>query len=265
MAGKKLKIHVLVDNQAGKECKAQHGLSYLVEYDKKVLFDFGQGDLFIQNARQKKWDIEALDALVLSHGHYDHGNGLRFMKKGELVAHPAIFTTRFSGKERKPVGLNSTKEQLSGKLTLKLSKEPQFISDSMVFLGEIPRKIPFENQPVGFWLEGNKQDILPDDSALVIILPEGLFVISGCAHSGICNIIEHAVKVTGIDKVYGVMGGFHLKENNQQTQETIQYLKRRDIDIILPSHCTELPALAALYTEFGFEQVKAGTLYTFPK
>jgi 7,8-dihydropterin-6-yl-methyl-4-(beta-D-ribofuranosyl)aminobenzene 5'-phosphate synthase len=59
------------------------------------------------------------------------------------------------------------------------------------------------------------------------------------------------------------MGGFHLKHNNQQTQETIKYIKDLQVEVVLPSHCTALPALAQFYNEFGGEQIKVGTLYTF--
>jgi 7,8-dihydropterin-6-yl-methyl-4-(beta-D-ribofuranosyl)aminobenzene 5'-phosphate synthase len=90
-----------------------------------------------------------------------------------------------------------------------------------------------------------------------------LVVITGCSHSGICNICEQAKKVTGISEIHAVIGGFHLKHANRQTQETIEYLKRNKIEKLLPSHCTELPALAAFYEAFKIQQVKTGEVFEF--
>lgn len=259
----KLKIYSLVDNTASTFCKAEHGLSYLVEFDEKVLFDTGQSDLFIQNAHFLQAPIDETCVVVLSHGHYDHGNGLKYLQNMNLICHPDIFRIRYSGHQKKYIGLNQTEVELSNRFKITKSKKPVWLTSKMVFLGEIPRVFGFEKHSTTFFLENNTADEIPDDSALVIVMQQGLFIISGCAHSGICNIIEHAKTTTGIKKVYGVIGGFHLKMMNKQTLETIEYFKNSDIQVVMPSHCTELPALAAFYSTFEGEQVKAGTLYTF--
>jgi len=90
-----------------------------------------------------------------------------------------------------------------------------------------------------------------------------LVVITGCSHSGICNICEHAKKVTGIDKIGAVIGGFHLKRNNLQTQKTVAYFKKNAVKRVLPSHCTELPALAVFYDNFEIQQIKTGMTFEF--
>ena len=100
-----------------------------------------------------------------------------------------------------------------------------------------------------------------DDTALAIIVNKELVVVSGCSHSGICNIVEYAKKVTGLEKVKAVIGGFHLMSLNSQTRETIKYFKTQHIKHILPSHCTKLPALAAFYTEFEINHVKTGMVF----
>ncbi len=259
----KLKIYVLTDNTASTFCKAEHGLSYLIGFDDNILFDTGQTDLFIENAKFLDAPLDEVKKVVLSHGHYDHGNGLQYLSDRQLICHPDSFLKRYSGKQRKYVGLALTKAQINKRFDLVDTKEPFWLSAKMVFLGEIPRKFSFENNQAGFFLENNQNDPLLDDSGLAVVMNQGLFVISGCAHSGICNIVEHARKVTGVSKVYGVMGGFHLKHNNHQTQETISFFKELQVEVVLPSHCTALPALAQFYNEFGGEQIKAGTLYTF--
>lgn len=259
----KLKIHVLVDNLASDLCQAEHGLSYIIEYDEKVLFDTGQSPLFLTNAKKVGAPIDETNYVTLSHGHCDHGNGLAYLKNKTLVCHPGVFKKRFSGKQRKFVGLNLTKNELSEHYRIITTQSPYFFSENMVFITQIPRVNHFESRSTRFYLENNQPDDLTDDSALVVTMKKGLFIISGCAHSGICNIIEYAKKVTGDQRVYGLMGGFHLKFNDATTHKTIEYLKKQNPRIVMPSHCTALPALAAIYREFKGEQVHAGTLYTF--
>jgi len=104
-------------------------------------------------------------------------------------------------------------------------------------------------------------DFVLDDSAIALILPEGLFIITGCGHSGLVNTVEHAKMVTGITKLYGVMGGFHLKGKGLQTRETIRYLKENNVIHVKPSHCNDFPALVAFYESFGTGQVKTGDIY----
>ena len=259
----KLKIYILVDNAASSTCKAEHGLSYVVDFDSRVLFDTGQSDLFLSNAAIMQVDLQAIETVALSHGHYDHGNGLKYLNGKTLVCHPDVFLNRFSGKQLKYAGINIDKQKVIKNFDLRMSKEPYWLSDKMLFLGEIPRKFGFEKSETHFYLKSGESDLLLDDSAIVVKMNQGLFVISGCSHSGICNIIEYAKEVTNEDRVFGVIGGFHLKHNNRQTKETVKYFKQNNIQIVMPSHCTELPALSVFYNEFGGEQVKAGNLYTF--
>jgi 7,8-dihydropterin-6-yl-methyl-4-(beta-D-ribofuranosyl)aminobenzene 5'-phosphate synthase len=80
---------------------------------------------------------------------------------------------------------------------------------------------------------------------------------------GICNIVEYAKKVTGIMDVKAVLGGFHLKEQNEQTRQTIDYFKKSGIEQVCPSHCTELPALAAFYDAFQNRQIKTEMVLEF--
>jgi len=137
------------------------------------------------------------------------------------------------------------------------------ISKNITFLGEIPRLNNFESQITTFTLENGDEDFVIDDSGIVIKLDNEIIVISGCAHSGICNMIEYAKTITGINKIRAVIGGFHLKHNNIQTQETIKYLKKQEVKELYPSHCTELPALAAFHDEFNIKQLKAGMILNF--
>ncbi|NLN30276.1 MAG: MBL fold metallo-hydrolase [Bacteroidales bacterium] len=259
-----MKISVLTDNHAGSFFPAEHGLSYLIEYDgKKILFDTGQSDMFLRNAEKLKAGIANRDITVLSHGHFDHGNGLAFLPGGRLVCHPGCFARRCRGQDGTYIGLGMTEEEISSGFDLKTTADPLWISGKIVFLGEIPRLTDFESKETTFRFEDGRADFVKDDSALAFVFPEGLFIVTGCGHSGIVNTCEYAGKVTGISKLYGIMGGFHLKKTDTQTRETIKYLKEKGTRHVFPSHCTELPALAAFYEAFGSRQIKTGDVLNF--
>jgi 7,8-dihydropterin-6-yl-methyl-4-(beta-D-ribofuranosyl)aminobenzene 5'-phosphate synthase len=83
-------------------------------------------------------------------------------------------------------------------------------------------------------------------------------VVSGCAHSGICNMIEHAKKVTGVEQVVAVIGGFHLKANSLQTKRTIKHISDLNIQGVHPSHCTLDPALGMFNEAFGSGEMIVG-------
>lgn len=237
-----VKVAVLNDNRCdNNSLECEHGLSLYVEYDnKKFLFDSGQTDIFLKNAKIMGIDLNNLDFIVLSHGDYDHGNGLKYLDfNTNLICHPDFLKTRISKRTGKFDGLNQSKEELKQKYNLIITKESYEISDKIIFLGEIERNNDFE-----------KGDNLPmidesgdtyqhkDDSGIVLKTDNGIVVISGCAHSGICNTIEYAKKVAKDNRVLAAIGGFHLKEINDQTNKTIDYIIENDIKYLYPAHCT---------------------------
>jgi 7,8-dihydropterin-6-yl-methyl-4-(beta-D-ribofuranosyl)aminobenzene 5'-phosphate synthase len=259
-----MKIFVLTENQPGKATPAEHGLSYLIEADgNRILFDTGQSDLFLRNAATMNVSLEGIDAIVLSHGHFDHGNGLEHLNGGRLICHPGCFVKRCRTSDNSYIGLKNTRDELENRFDIITSATPYNIADKIIFLGEIPRLTSFESISTTFSLENGTPDYVTDDSSLVVVLPEGLFLITGCGHAGIVNTLMHAVKVTGIQKIYGVMGGFHLKENDLQTRKTINYLKKNKTRHVLPSHCTAGPALAEFQKTFGSPAVRTGETYKF--
>jgi 7,8-dihydropterin-6-yl-methyl-4-(beta-D-ribofuranosyl)aminobenzene 5'-phosphate synthase len=201
--------------------------------------------------------------VILSHGHFDHGNGLDYLSGSSFICHPGCFVKRYRKSDHTYIGLKNSKEELSLLFNLITSAEPHKISEMIYFLGEIPRLTDFESQTTSFVFEDGTSDFVKDDSGIVTILPEGLFVITGCGHAGIVNTLEHAKKITGINTLYGIMGGFHLKEINHQTKETIKYIKENNLKYVLPSHCTDLAALSAFYEAFGIGQVKTGDIIEF--
>ena len=257
-----MKISILTENCAGPHFRAEHGLSYLIEVDKlKLLFDTGHSDVFLNNAQQLNIDLEKeVETIVLSHGHWDHGDGLQYLEGKTLITHPASFTLRYRKSDHTYVGLKLIQEDITSRFNLIASEESYFITPRVVFLGAIPRLNEYESQTTSFIDDQGQEDYVPDDSGLAIIQNNQLVIISGCAHSGICNMIDYAMEITGIRKINTVLGGFHLKHQSTQTKRTIKYLKDCRIPTLFPSHCTELPALSAFYDAFKINQLKSGMI-----
>lgn len=255
-----MKLTVLVDNVAGGQFQAEHGLSYLIEIDEqKILFDTGHSDLFLKNANKLGINIdEDVKTVVLSHGHWDHGNGLAHLSNKKIITHPAAFSKRYRKSDHSPVGLNIEKDDLVPKFVIVTTKEPLEITENLWYLGEIPRLTNFEANKTSYLLDSGEDDFIMDDSALVANTKNGLIVISGCAHSGICNICEYAKKISGIKKIHSVIGGFHLKDKGEQSVKTLEYFEQNNIKRILPSHCTSLAAKALFSRQFEFPEVKTG-------
>ena len=251
-----MKIKVLVENIASGKMRAEWGLSYLIESDERILFDTGASDLFMHNAAILGESLEEVEKVVLSHGHWDHGTGLQYLQSKTLYAHEAIFKERYSGP--RSIGLPFTREFLEERMTLSLSKGPQKVSENITFLGEIPRESRLENSAGHFTDKEGSPDLVEDDSGIAVTEKGRLIVITGCAHAGVINTIEHAKKLTGISQVAAVVGGFHLQGNDEITTETIRYLKEHHISRVYPSHCNQFPALVAFHNKFGSQPLKVG-------
>ena len=258
-----IKLTVLAENTAGNKCRAEHGLSYLVEADQPVLFDTGTSDLFIQNARQLNIDLDLVETVVLSHGHDDHSGGLSFLKNKKLVCHSDAFIRRYRKADGTPLGFQLDRAEAEKLFDVQMSREPVQLSQQIWFLGEVPRLNDFEAKETAFKREDGSDDFTMDDSGLAIVGDEGLIVVSGCAHAGICNTVDHAMQITGQQKVQAVIGGFHLKRDDKLTRQTIEHLKRLNVQQVIPAHCTMLPALAAFYAEWRFVQLKSGNVLRF--
>ncbi len=250
-----MKLTILVENNARK-CPGEHGFSMLIEDDKKVLFDVGETDLFLKNAESLNINLEEIDCIVLSHAHHDHGNGLKFIKNKKLICHPGCFDKKY----RRNVeynGLDINLEQAKENFEVILTKEPYKISENIIFLGEIPRENDFESKTTPFCDENDKDDFILDDSALAIKTEKGLVVIAGCSHAGICNIIEYAKRITGLN-VYAVIGGFHLKKLNDIAKKTIEYFKKENIEHIYPGHCVKEPVISEFEKQLNAKRLHSG-------
>lgn len=248
----------ILHNELEKFVEEKSGFSVLIETNnKKILFDVSYSKDIIVNSEKAGIILENIDYLVLSHGHIDHTEGLRFIELSKiknLLAHPDCFQKRYF-KGEGFIGIPLNLEYIKRKTNVILSRKPYWIEkDKIVFLGQIPRKIEFDGkEPVGY-LENGEEDFVLDDSAIAIKTNRGLIIVSGCSHSGICNIIEYAKEVCDENKVYGVLGGFHLF-NKEVTDKTIEYFKKQNIKQIYPMHCLNDYAFSE-FEKIGGKRVK---------
>lgn len=247
---------------------AEHGFSAIIrtttkENTRTMIFDFGlTWDVAARNADTAGIDLTAIEAAALSHGHIDHFGGLvevatKIGKRSlEFAVHPSVFK-----KNRYVVPLPSIKahmpaleKQQTERLGFRVveTKDPYMLLDGdVLFLGEIVRQTSFEKGMPNAFYEQNGEEIwdpIEDDTGLAVNLAgRGLVILSGCSHSGIINIVEHARKVTGVDKVHAVMGGFHLVGPAFEPiiNDTVNSMKEIGPDYVVPTHCTGRNAILA--------------------
>lgn len=256
----------LKDGEIRASVLAEHGFSALVKTTadgKKhtLLFDFGFSENgAAQNAATLGVDMTAVEATALSHGHSDHTGGMEklmaMIGKSDIpfFVHPAAFKSprylKF-GEEFKIYFPKFTRKrvQLAGLSLIETDQPCLLLNDTILFLGEIPRQTNFEKgwPIVHYQKEGREEwDAIEDDTSIVMNLKDkGLVILSGCAHAGIINTVYQAVKVTGINKIHAVMGGFHLTGPFFEPiiDRTTQELQTINPTYIIPTHCTGCRAI----------------------
>ncbi|MFJ8459413.1 MBL fold metallo-hydrolase [Lysinibacillus xylanilyticus] len=273
-----MKLTVLVDNNTliDRYFLGEPALSFFIEEDdKRILFDTGYSEVFIKNADKMRIDLRNLDYVVLSHGHLDHTWGLTHLirlhmeAKNEaiisntpkIIGHPLIFNTKLFDPVGE-IGSIISHEKVSRHFPVQLTKEPLWLTDRLVFLGEIKRIFDFEGKDsIGQVVtdQGSVNDFVRDDTAIVYKSPKGLVIIAGCAHSGICNIIEYAKEVCQEERVVDIIGGFHLlNPTKAQLDNTVRYIKNLKPTKLHACHCTDLHSKIALSTVAVLEEVGVG-------
>lgn len=280
-----MKATVLVDNTPSPDglLRSEPGLSMLVEHGgARVLLDCGYTGLFLENARHLGLDLLHLDWVVLSHGHWDHTWGLadlaRLYFQAELdgarparpglLAHPLAFATRHK-ENRAEMGCMLTPGKVARHFAPRLEAGPLELAPGLFWLGEIPRRFDFE----GTWPGGQMilpetgeevRDTLPDDSALACVVRDGLVVVTGCSHSGICNIVEYAREVTGVERIVDILGGLHLAWADAACVDaTAVHLAGLDLAALHACHCTGGAACARLARSCPQIGTGAGTVIEY--
>jgi len=242
----------------------EHGFCcHLQTPDGNFLFDTGGGMTIRNNAKLLGIDFTNLQGIMFSHGHFDHTGGLKQVleKAGKIpiYAHPDLFSEHYSKNSGKMhnIGVPWPQAELE-KLgaDFKFSAAPYKVTPDLLLSGEVPRLSKVETgDPNLLSLAENGTEItdpLHDDLSLFINTDKGLVILLGCAHAGLLNIIDHAIKVTGNKKIYMVLGGTHLKFcSEEQMTATLNRLEELDVDLIGASHCTGLRGARMLAERFG--------------
>ena len=265
-------------------CCAHHGLSMLITTQvgaekRTMLFDAGpEGATFLRNAKILGVDFSAVDAVVLSHGHWDHAGGLvaavesiaaaRGKRDTPCFVHPGMFGQRASQRPNgeflpyKPVPPPERLAEAGAKVIN--TREPQLAAGGAFYVsGEIPRLTKYETGLPGHMLRSaNGQGWDPDPLIMderfvsVHVKDKGQFVFSACSHAGLINVLKHACALFPDVPLYGAMGGLHLSGTNEKIiPETIEDLRSFGLKLVAPGHCTGWRALTAMARAFGEELV----------
>jgi 7,8-dihydropterin-6-yl-methyl-4-(beta-D-ribofuranosyl)aminobenzene 5'-phosphate synthase len=275
---KDIRITTLVDDTAlGGGLLAEHGLSFWIEYgDKRILFDTGQSDILIQNAKTLGINLAETNAIVLSHGHYDHTGGLPTVldiaSKAKIYLHPAATEPKFSRKVpgAKSIGMSHLAKKAVQKRHVIWTATPAQIFPGMSVTGQVPRLNNFEDVGGAFFVDENyqKPDELLDDQTLFIESAKGLVVVLGCAHSGVVNALDYISNLTSRNKIYAVIGGMHLlNASKERIEQTITIFRKYNIQKFGFAHCTGANAAKRFSDAFKDRcfSCSAGTLVNFEK
>jgi 7,8-dihydropterin-6-yl-methyl-4-(beta-D-ribofuranosyl)aminobenzene 5'-phosphate synthase len=260
----KTRITVLVENTAsGPGLLAEHGLAYWIEYDNhRVLMDSGQASVLMSNAYKLGIRLTEIDALVLSHGHYDHTGGvaeaLKTSQSVTVYVHPAVFAHKYARKadgSARQIGLPDATEMVLQSLRDRLvyTERPTPVADRLTITGPVPRLTDFEDTGGPFFLNHacTEPDPLEDDQAVFFDTLEGTVVVLGCAHSGVINTLHYIRQLTDNRPIRAVIGGMHLvNASPQRIERTIEELRKIGVERLAPAHCTGMPATVALWNAF---------------
>lgn len=256
------RITVLVENTAGgRGLLAEHGLAFWIELDgNRVLFDTGQGNVLLSNARRLGIRLEQVDAIVLSHGHYDHtgglGDALRNSRATTVYAHPMAFGAKYARNPdgtARDIGMLALDEQMVRDMAeLVWVEGPTEICGCLRLTGPIPRDNDFEDTGGVFFRDKGctEPDQIIDDQAAFVETPAGEVVILGCAHAGVINTLVHIQSLTDNRPIHTVIGGMHLlNASPERMEKTVAELRRLDVQRLLPCHCTGFAAMVRLWNE----------------
>jgi 7,8-dihydropterin-6-yl-methyl-4-(beta-D-ribofuranosyl)aminobenzene 5'-phosphate synthase len=279
----------------GTSMHSEHGLSYHIEVTtsgrtQAFMFDYGvEGEGVAKNMKLLKIDLGRLEAFALSHGHYDHWGSLIYLLKkhkalirkgAPLYVGEETFARRFSRPPARPGDPPKDAEDLGQLAREKIERlglvgiveitSPTEVVPGAFLTGNIERVTAYEKGFARLLVKRGKAlepDSFPGEQALVFNVKEkGLVVVSSCAHAGIINTIRHAQKITGVEHVLAVLGGFHLTGAEPALiEQTLAEMKRIDPDYIVPMHCTGFEAITAFAREMPEQFIlnTAGTRYVF--
>lgn len=257
-------VTVLVENSVhGRDLKAEHGLAFHIQAGQEsLLFDTGQSELLVENARVLDVDLSQLRAVALSHGHYDHTGSLQIIWElaphAALFAHPAAWGSHFA---RNPdgtthdVGITERSHDAARRFALRRQDTltTTEVLSGIFLTGEISRETDFEDVGGPFVLDvaGAQPDPIADDQALFFDTRDGIVVLLGCAHAGVVNTLRQIERLTRGRPIRAVLGGMHLLvASPERMARTVAALREMKIQRLGPAHCTGFAAAARLWNEF---------------
>lgn len=248
---------------------AENGISFLLKAETAgrtttILFDAGMSGIpIVHNARVLGVDWDAIDQVVLSHGHPDHFGGIyaaleAIGRRIPLIVHPSAFHPRSIRRPDMMLqyfnrGLTE-RELVEAGAALVPVREPLDLAPGITTSGEIPITVDFENEVPAGRMSIRDGHVHPDpiDDYLTLIINVtgvGLVVLDPCGHSGVLSSLDHAQKLTGVDALHGVLGGFHLGHagiTQQKIDQTVAGLAQRGLQLVSPMHCSGFRAQRAV-------------------
>jgi 7,8-dihydropterin-6-yl-methyl-4-(beta-D-ribofuranosyl)aminobenzene 5'-phosphate synthase len=264
---------------------AEHGYSVLFTFRKKgtsrsFLYDAGlTQEALLHNLDALGVRLHELEAIVLSHGHTDHHGGLlglvkRLGKRVPLVLHPDAWRNRKmvlpSGAEFELPPPNRRKLEESDVQILEERGPSMLISDEALVSGQVERVTSFEKGVPQYAEEDGKwvpDSMVWDDQGIIChVNGKGLVVVSSCSHAGVINVLRNAQRITGVDRVYGFVGGLHLPGAFEKIiPETVRELESIRPGTIVPGHCSGWKAIHEIARRMpdAFIPSSVGTIIRF--
>jgi len=285
---------------------AEHGFAALVDLKGagvRILWDAGMTEIaLLENARRLKIDLSAVDKIALSHGHGDHyaavtdvlsvtaqspsprewdkdasvGEISAYAKgrRTPVIVHPAAFRERWGidkdGKKHGPNLMPRNEWEAAGADIIP-AEGPYQLGPGCWTTGNVPR-LSFETAGISSrmaYRQGDSfiRDRLEDDQSIVINLKDkGLVVLTGCAHAGVVNTVNYAKEISGVNRVWAILGGFHLAPaKDEDVQRTIDEIQQLEPALVAPTHCSGFNAISRFADQMpdAFVQGAVGTTYLF--
>ena len=283
----KLAVTVLAEDSVPYESPllGQHGVSYWLEAEgnevaMRILVDVGQNpDALLYNVGKLGIPLDRTDAVVLTHCHYDHTQGLAQVLKAigkkdlPVVFHPSLFRLNFvTAPFFRHVGVmqgDFAEDLIAAGARLVPVSSPLQLMPGLSTTGEVPRVTDFEEVGIALSTLDENGDVIPDNmpddlSLAARVRGKGLVIVTGCSHAGIINILRHSA--SDGEHIQGVIGGLHLVEaSEERIAKTVAALASLSPSLVAAGHCTGFRAQAALYAKFGqrFSTMGSGTVFNF--
>lgn len=256
-------ITSLVDDYCPRSgLRGEHGLSLHIQAGgKNILFDAGQTDLFAENSKKLGIDLAAVDAFVLSHGHYDHGGGMKTFfsvsggKKADAFAGSGYSAQRFARSESslREIGVSWRERGTALPIPTEVTSI-RSIAEGVFILPKADRvasvKVTERFRVVSCAAEAI--DEFDDELSLAIVEGGALSIITGCAHRGIISIVQQARSAFPGASLKAIIGGFHLVDStNEEAESVADALTAFNPEFLYCCHCTGVAGFAALSMKLG--------------